>query len=319
MNIPLSQLNIADAMQANMGFAIQQTAHIEAGVYRYKYPDLDYASIIPVDTSANPFAKTVTYFSMDGVGRAGWINGNSKDIPMVDISMERDETSVFMAGIGYQWGFEEVMQAAMLGTSLPAEGAYYANRAYQEMCYRIAFEGDTAKGFEGFFNYTGVPAAAVTADGTGSSALWSAKTGDQINRDVNALLIGMSTATNTVEMANALILPIERFQYLASTRLGSNSDTTILQFLRENNVYTAQTKQELDIRGMRGLLTKGAGSTARMIAYRKAPDVLKLHLPMPLRFLPVQIDVLQYKVPGVFRMGGLDIRLKKAVRYADGI
>lgn len=148
--------------------------------------------------------------------------------------------------------------------------------------------------------------------------LWSAKTGDLINRDVNALLIGMNSATNTVEMANTLILPIERFQTLASTRLGDTS-MTILDFIRKNNVYTATTRQELDIRGMRGLLTKGAGSTARMIAYRKSPDVLKLHVPMPLRFLPVQVDILQYMVPGVFRIGGLDIRLKKAVRYADGI
>lgn len=169
MNVPLHKMNIEDAMQANLGFAIQQTAHIEAGVYRYKYPDLDYASIVPVDTSANPFAKTVTYFSMDGVGKAGWINGNSKDINRVDISIDRDETTVHMAGIGYGWGFEEVAQAAMLGVSLPAEGAFYANRAYQEMAYRITFEGDAAKGFEGFFNYTGVPAAAVASDGTGSS------------------------------------------------------------------------------------------------------------------------------------------------------
>lgn len=312
------RLNIGDTMQANLGFAVAQTQHVEAGVYRYKYPDLDYASMIPVDFSASPFAKTVSYYSMDGVGKAKWINGNAGDIPMVDMSLDRDETAVYMAGIGYGWGYEEVGQAAMLGISLPSEGAYYANRAYNEMVYNLAFAGDASKGFQGLFSYSGVPAAAVAADGTGASTLWSTKTGDLINRDINAQLIGMNSATNTVEMANTVILPIERYQAIASARLG-DTNMTVLEFIRKNNVYTATTGQALDIRGMRGMLTIGAGTTARMVTYRKGPDVLKMHIPMPLRFLPLQIDGLRYEVPGVFRVGGLDIRLKQAVRYGDGI
>lgn len=318
MNQMLLNVNPADAMQANMGYVISQTAHVEAQVYRFRYPDIDYASIIPVDTSANPFSKTVTYFGLDGVGKADWINGNVGDVNMVDITLDRAETSVYTAGIGYGYGWEEVGQAAMLGMNLPSEGAFYAKRAYEEMCYRIATEGDTKKGFEGLFSYTGVTSALVTADGTGSTTTWSTKTGDQINRDVNALLTGVQSGTQFVEMADTLILPIERFQSIASTRLG-DTQMTVLEFIRRNNVYTAMTGQPLDIRGMRGLLTKGAGATARMIAYRRSPEVLKLHIPMTLRFLPVQIRGLRYQIPGVFRMGGLDIRLKKAIRYADGI
>lgn len=311
-------VNPMDAMQANMGYVLNQTSHIETGVYRFRYPDIDYASIIPVDTSANPFAKTVTYFGMDGVGRADWINGNTGDVNMVDIMLDKAETAVYTAGIGYGYGWEEVGQAALLGMNLPSEGAFYAKRAYEEMAYRVATEGDTKKGFEGLFAYTGVTSAVVAADGTASSTLWSAKTGDLINRDINALLTGLQSGAAFVEMADTLILPIERFQSIASTRLG-DTQMTILEFIRKNNVYTAMTGQELTIRGMRGLLTKGAGSTARMIAYRRSPEVLKLHIPMTLRFLPVQIKGLRYQIPGVFRMGGLDIRLKKAVRYADSI
>lgn len=314
------KMNIADAMQEHFGFVQSQTSHIEAGVYRHRYPDLDYASMIPVDSSANPFVKSVTYYDIDGAGRAKWINGNAKDIPLVGIQMGSTETAVAMAGIGYDYGYEEVNQAAMLGLNLGSEKAFYANRAYQQKVYDVAFTGDTEKGWEGLFDYTGVPAASVAADGTGSSTLWSTKTGDLIARDVNALLIGMHSATNTVEMADSLILPIERYQTIATTRMDANgSDMTVLEFIRRYNVLTAMTGRPLDIRGMRGMLTIGSGSSARMIAYRKSPEVMKLHIPMPLRFLPVQVDVLRYLVPGVFRLGGLDIRLKKAVRYADGI
>lgn len=320
MNQIINNMNMHDAMQAHLGFVQSQTSHIEAGVYRHRYPDLDYASMIPVDTSANPFVKTVTYYNLDGAGKAEWINGNAKDIPLVGIQMGSSETPVYMAGIGYDYGYEEVNQAAMLGINLPSEKAFYARRAYEEMVYNVALNGDTAKGFEGLFSYTGVPAASVTNDGTSSSTLWSAKTGDQIARDINALIVGVHSATNTVTMANALIMPIERYLDIATKRMDSNgSDMTVLEFIRRYNVYTAQTNQPLDIRGVRGLTTKGSGNTARMIAYRKSPEVLKMHVPMPHRFLPLQVDVLRYLVPGVFRLGGLDIRLKKEVRYADGI
>lgn len=307
-----------DATQANLGFVIKQTSHIEQQVYRHRYPDVDYASIIPVDTSANEFATTVTYFSMDKAGRAKWMNNNAKDVPTVGLNMEKHETAVHFAGIGYDFGWGEVGQARLLGIALQPEKAMAARRSYEEFVYELAVNGDTEKSFEGLFSYTGVTAASATADGTGSSALWSTKTPDQIIRDVNDHLTGVHTATNTVAMADTLLMPYERFNSVASLRL-TDTNMTILEFIRQNNVYTANTGQPLSIRGMRGLSTKGAGSTARMVAYRRSPEVLKLHIPMPHRFLPVQQDGLQYIVPGVFSLGGLDIRLPKEVRYLDGI
>lgn len=314
MNAPV---NFSDAMQANLAFVVKQTSHIEAGVYRFKYPDLDYADLVPVDTSAHPFAATVTYYSMDGAGRADWINGNAKDIPVANAQMQQHETSVYTAGIGYSYGWEEVGRAAMLGIGLESEKAFYARRAYEEMVYRVAFSGDATKGFEGLFNNSAVGSAQVAADGTSSSRLWTAKTGALIARDINEALMALNAGTERTEMADTLVLPWERLEYIATTQFSSASDATVLDFVQRANVYTATTGQPLTIRGKRGLLTAGTGGTARMVAYRRSPEVLKLHVPMVHRFLPVQIDGLQYTVPGVFRLGGLDIRLPKAVVYRD--
>ena len=80
------------------------------------------------------------------------------------------------------------------------------------------------------------------------------------------------------------------------------------------------TGMPLTIRAVRGLETAGAAGVNRMVAYRRNPQVLKLHVPMPHRFLPVYQDgPLNFVVPGVFRLGGLDIRRPKEVRYGDGI
>ena len=72
--------------------------------------------------------------------------------------------------------------------------------------------------------------------------------------------------------------------------------------------------------GRVGVAQRGAAGVARMVAYRRDPSVLKLHIPMPHRFLPVfQPNPLRFEIPGVFRLGGLDIRRPKEVRYGDGI
>jgi hypothetical protein len=311
MNVSLHR-DFHDAQAANIAYLENQAAHIEATVYEIQYPDLDYASMIPVDTSANPWTKTVTYYSMDKSGAARFISGNGDDVPLVGLSTEQHNTNVYTAGIGYSYGLEEIEHARMVGVNLDNMKARAAIRASEEMIYDTAFYGQAEKGFEGLFNYTGVP---VTAATTGT---WATATPDEIIGDVNDLLIGVHSVTNTVAMADTLILPIERYQVLASKRL-TDTSMTILEFLRTSNVYTATTGSPLTIRGMRKLLTAGAGSTARMIAYRRSPEVLKMHIPMPHRFLPLQIERLTYMYPGLFRIGGLDIRLPLEVRYGDGI
>lgn len=308
----MSKQNLFDA-QAALGFVTSQTSHIETQVNETVYPDIQYPGLVPVDTSAHPFAKSVTYYSSDKFGKADWVNGNSDDIPLAGTERAKHETNVYMAGIGYSYGYEEINQAQMLGVNLPADDAMAARRAYEEMVDGVALKGDTAKNFSGLINNSAVTAGSAT---TGS---WGSATEDQILGDVNDAILAVATDTNYASMANTLLLPFPKLNALATKRLG-DTQMTILEFLRKNNTYTAMTGQELTIRGVRGLDTAGAGSVNRMVAYRRDPQVLKLHIPMPHRFLPVYQDgPLNFVVPGVFRLGGLDIRRPKEVRYADGI
>lgn len=300
--------------QAALGFVTSQTSHIEREVNATVYPDIQYPFLVPVDTSAHPFAKSVTYYSSDKFGRADWINGNANDIPRAGTELAKYETSVHMAGIGYGYGYEEINQAQMLGMNLQADDAMAARRAYEEMVERVALSGDTQKGFSGLINNTSVTAAAVT---TGS---WTAATNeDLVLADINNLILGIATDTQYTSMADTLLLPYAKMNFLATNRLG-DTQSTLLAFLRENNTYTAMTGMPLTIRAVRGLETAGAAGVNRMVAYRRNPQVLKLHVPMPHRFLPVYQDgPLNFVVPGVFRLGGLDIRRPKEVRYGDGI
>lgn len=308
------RLMLGDALQANLGFVRAQTAYVEAGVYRARYPQIKYPGLIPVDYSAPEWVKTITYMSADFAGKAEWLADRAADIPVVGTAIDQSETQVFMAGIGYDYGLEEVNHASMLGMNLPNDKASAARFVYEQKVDSVLFTGDTEKGWKGLVNHASVTAVSAP---TGN---WSAATVDQILADFNFILTGLFTATNEMVMADTVLLPTLKYQLIASKRIGAGDGAmTVLDFLSRANVYTAQTGQALTIRGIRDLNTAGAGSTARVVAYRNSPEVLKAHIPMRHRFLPVQVVGLTYKIPGIFRLGPLDIRLPKEVRYMDGI
>jgi hypothetical protein len=277
-----------DAQQAALTFLVQQTSYIEPEVYKQRYPDVQYPQLIPVDTSANEWAKSVTYFSMDQAGRASWFSHLAKDIPKADVSREKHETTIEMAAIGYGYSLEELGQAMMIpGLNLSADRATAARRAYEEFVDDVALRGSTEKNYQGLINNTSVDVSSAAAVGNGSSTTWDDKTGDQVAADINAAITGMFTATLTIEIADTVLLPIAAMTSLATRRFTTDggTDTTIMAWLMKNNVYTMQTGQALTIRGVRGLETAAAGGNGRMIVYRRDPSVLKLHLPMPHRFL----------------------------------
>ncbi|MBK8199227.1 MAG: DUF2184 domain-containing protein [Acidobacteria bacterium] len=309
-----NQVNLYDA-QANLGFVLSQTSHIERQVQQVAYEGLVYSELIPVSTEAHPFAKTVTFFYSDNVGKADWVNGNSNDIPVVGMNMSKEEEPIFTAAIGYNLGFEEVGQARMLGHNLSADYAIGAARVAEEMCDRVALLGDTGKSLKGLLNNSSIDTVAFAA-GAGSTTTFETMTPDEILARINQLLTGMVTGTRGIENADTLLMPLSTFTHISTRRL-TDSNMTVLAFIKANNVYTALTGKPLDIRGLTDLETIASGAK-RMIAYRRSPEVLKFHLPMPHQFLPPQVAGLNVVVPGVMRMGGTNIRRPKAVRYATG-
>jgi hypothetical protein len=313
-----------DAQQAAYGFLTSQISHIEPQVLRVLYPDIQYPRLIPVDTSAPEWAKSVTFFSVDRVGRADWFHHQATDMALADITRDKFEQGIEMAGIGYRYTLEELGQAMMIpGLNLSPEKANAARRASEEFVDDKALRGDAAKSWYGLLNAdTVVTVVTAPATGTGSSPFWTAKTGDQIVQDINDTLSGIYTTSLQVEMADTILVPVGVLAALASRRMDANgSDINILEWVKRYNVYTLTTGQPLTIMAVRGLENAAVGGDGgRMVAYRRDPQVLKLHMPMPHRFLPVwQRGPITFDVPGIMRFGGLEIRRPGSVRYLDQI
>ena len=307
-----------DALQTALGFVVNQAYTINATVYETVYPDYDYASLVPIDSSAPEWSGGVMTFISDTNGKAEWFKGMAKDMPLAEMARDATEKAFSMAAIGYEYDLEEVGRAQFMGMPLQAGKALAARRAYEQFMYNLTITGSTVKAYGGLVNSSGITGINAPADGTGSSPYWVNKTPDLILRDINLALTGIWTGSLQTEMADTLLLPYDAMVYLAQTRIGTNLETTLLEWVQRTNVRTLTGGGPLMIRGVRGLENQAASNQGRAVAYRRDPSVVKLHLPMPHRFLGVWQDgPLNFVVPGIFRTGGVEILRPAAFRYLD--
>lgn len=294
--------NFNDA-QAALAFVTNQATHIETEVLSIPYPEIRYAQMIPVDTSAAEFSASVTFFTQDIVGKAKLMNGSGDDIPLANLVRTKFEQSILDAGIGYEFSLVEIGQAQMMGRSLSTEGASAARLAYEQLVDAVALGGDS--GYEGLYNTTGITS-------TAAAAAWSGATAAQILTDVNGVLSRIFAATGGIHVANTIVLPLAQYALIAGRQIDPTNQTTIMEYIQRSNIYTMMTGQPLSI-------FADVRLTNKMVAYKRDPGVLKLHMPMPLRFIAPQLINLNVRVPGMFRFAPLSIRQPKALQYVSGL
>lgn len=306
----------ADA-QAAYPFVIAQGRNIETRIYEKRYPTYNYAQVIPVVTEGNAWAIGTTFFTVDTAGEAKFLSGAGTDMPFNAATKDMASHDFAMIGSGWEWNLEEVNQAALYNINLNATKAMSASDKIERLLNSIAFAGSTEKNWTGFANSPDVPRADVDTPGT----FWPAKSVDQILLNVNEVLTRVQTQTNEVEYADTLALPPDAYRVLVTKRLGSGDGLmTVMEYIRKNNVYTASTGQPLAIYPVRELATASQDGGGRMVAYRRDPEVVRFHLPMPRTVLqPRQKSIMGFETGIIARTGGTEWRLPKAAAYADEV
>lgn len=308
--------------QAALGFVTAQGRSLETAIYARRYREKNYASHIPVVTEGNAWAAGTQFRISDWAGKAKFVSGKAKDIPFVKTTRELKSHDFLMIAAGWEWSIEEVERAQLLGENVRNDDAMAGERAVQFKLYDVAMLGDTEVGWTGFANDPNVPSASAAATGTGSSTRWVDKTVDNILADINEGLRTVSRQSDEIELADTVRLPPEAFADIQFRRLGAGDGTmTVLQYVQANNLYTAQTGNPLDIMALPELddIPDG-GDGGRAVYYRRDPEVLRFHLPLPRLVLPVnQVGLMAFEQGVISRTGGTEIRLPYAMFYQDGI
>jgi hypothetical protein len=306
------QIIFEDAQQAG-GFLVPQLYRIHGAVLQAKYPSFDYAGLVPVNTDGTMWDIGTLVYSGDLAGAAAYIGGKAFDIPNASINFALGQSQFHLAGAGYELSLQEVNRAAQMNIPLDQRKASAARLVSQKFVYDRVIRGSTEKNTTGLINNASVPAASAPTGG------WGTATPAQILADVNTALNDVITNSGETAMPNALILPTTAFLTANNTQV-TNTNMSVLTFLKQNNSYTAMTGQELDIRASRELQAAGSGSSRRMVAYEKSPDNMEFFLPGMFEFLPpFAISSMAWKVDGIMNVGQLEIYRPKTVSYRDGI
>lgn len=305
--------------QAAYGLVVAQGREIEAEIYKRRYPSFDYASHVPVVTQGNAWSIGTQFRLKDHTGQAKIISGKAADMPFGKSTHSLGTHDFFMIGAGWEWSDEEIQQAALYGINTAQDDAMDAADDVERLLYNVAITGSDEAGVDGLANSSLVQRTdAATA---GGSTFWADKDVDEMTADVNAGLEAIRSNSNEVEWGDTVRLPPAAFRTAATRRIGAGDGMmTVLEYIRKNNIYTAETGQPLDIAPLRDLATASQDGGGRLIAYRRDPQVLRFHLPMPRRVLPVyRAGLMHYQQGVIARTGGTEVRLPGAMAYVDEI
>ncbi|RJX83488.1 DUF2184 domain-containing protein [Pseudomonas sp. LS-2] len=310
----------ADA-QAAFPFVLAQGRNIETRVYQRRYPTFNYGAHVPVVTEGQPWAIGTTFFTVDTAGEAKFLSGAGTDMPFNQATRDQASHDFAMIGSGWEWNLEEVNQAALYGINLNDTKAMSAADKVERLLNDIAMRGSTEKNWTGLLNDGNVSRVDAAASGTGNSTYWALKTVDQIMDDVNGVLGSIRTNSGEVEWADTLRMPPDAFRLVATRRMGAGDGfMTVLEYIRRNNIYTAETGLPLDIQPIREARNASQDGGGRLVAYRKDPEVLRFHLPMPRRVLAArQKSIMGFETGIIARTGGTEVRLPGAMAYLDEI
>lgn len=290
----------------------RQLEYIKSKTYDVKRPNLSAFARIPISTEIPEGATTHTYRQFDTVGMAKVISNYANDLPRADVTAKEFTLPIRSIGNSYGYNVQEIRSSLMTGMNLPAKKAVATTKTHEQKINQLAFTGEAESGLVGMFGNANIPELTLAADGTGSSKTFASKTSAQIVRDVSALINKVKTQSKGVHTPNEVWLPIEQYTLLASTQNSVASDTTILQFLKNNNPGVEFYQiVELD--------NAGASGADRMYALENSQENWQMEIPMMIKQYPPQQVGLEFITPVESRFGGVPIEFPLAFAFADGI
>ncbi len=293
-------------------FFARQLEHIRPGVMEIQYPELKGASLVPVDTSIDPGAASLTVQFFDHVGQAKVVADMDTVIPRADVSASEGNQVIRSVVAAYAYSMQEARAAMFARTPLLARRAMAARDAIERTLDDVLFTGNTVMGLKGLLNQTGTVTYTITNGGTGDTN-WETKSADEIIFDMTSAVNKVVVDSKGMEEPDTIILPLSSYTYIASKRMGDGDATTILDHFRRccPMIKTVTSTYKLE--------SHADWTGKRMVIYKKDPNKLAFLLPQPFEQFAPQARDFSLVTNCHARTGGVAVYYPKSVCYADDI
>lgn len=276
--------------------------------------------ILPIKTFT-PGIDRITYRVRDFKAKAQLSStANITETALADVTAEEASNRVYAWNLGYAYSAQELRKAAVAGLPLQQDKIQSVEIGYRERIQEVMFTGFSTIGLEGVFNHTGVTNTQVSLGAGGADRTWTATT-DKTPTEIVDDITGMTTeifqdTRGKYGSANMVIaLPLEQFKYIGNKRMEAGTDTTIAQFIMQNNDFNGIARFEpvFELAGI------GTGSTDLAVAYPMDNEVLEAQIAESIIWMPMEIKGRAFLFNSEMEFGGVVIRYPVAMTQRYGV
>lgn len=272
---------------------------------------------------------TSTFASTGGVTPSGisWAGKETSTLPRTNVDIAKIVNPLTLWAEQVSYSLPELMSAQLLGRPIDSQMLAGLNLKHQMDTDQMVYIGDTVLGKTGLLNHVTVTNVANVAAGSaaGGPLQFIGKTPDEIKADINEMLVSAWAASGYKAPPNKVLLSPNPFGYLTTTLVGNAAGDSILKWVRENNIMTAQYNIDLDILPVKWLAKEninGPGAAPatydRMMAYTQKQDYVRYPL-VPLQPMQPQYRGIWIDVPYFGRLGCVEAVYPETIAYRDGI
>lgn len=297
-------------------FLDEQLTTLLTGVSDTLYPTLHYAELALVTSEVDENDNLWRYEVRDITGDSKRIVDYADDLPTADTRIGEVRGNVFAYGTSFVYSIDELNKARRAGRSLPEDRAVACKQVYERTCNKICYFGDPGSNLIGLFNNPTVDRLSFT--GTNNDGWFTDPniTSKQMLEILTDSITYMMKTSRLIETPDTLVMEFEDHRAISTTQNEPGTDTTVLDFFLRQNPMIKEVKyiNELTPENSYGNLT-----TKRFMLYNKADSLKrpKFHVPMSLRKFPQQAVNLAYKVPMMYKIGGVELRYPGSCLYVD--
>jgi hypothetical protein len=250
-------------------------------------------------------------------GNMPWISAETTAIPGVEVNGQKVVLPLRLLAREVSYTSVELDRSQLTGQPIDVQKINALNILYQMNIDQMVYVGSTDVGATGLFNNASVTTSTVST-GISGSTLWNQKTPDEILSDVNTLVESVWQQSAYAVCPSDLRLPPYQFSYIASQKVSSAGNVSILKFLQENAISLAVNGKALNIQPVKWLTGAGASGEDRMVAYTNEEN--RVRFPMvPIRRETAYYSGIRFTAPYLWAFGVMEFVYPETVGYADGL